>query len=81
MTKMLRANLINPQEFRLEEVERPVPGPGEVLIDVKLCGICGSDIHAYHGYPCHCPLYWAMNLLETLRQSGPMSRNFLRDRR
>ncbi len=34
----------------LEEVPRPQPGPEEVLIRVKSCGICGSDIHiVYEG--------------------------------
>jgi len=27
----------------------PVPGQGEVLIKVAASGICGSDMHAYHG--------------------------------
>ena len=31
-------------DIRLEEVERPGPGEGEVLIRVMACGICGSDI-------------------------------------
>jgi hypothetical protein len=31
----------------IEEVEDPKPGPDEVLIKVKACGICGSDIHFY----------------------------------
>lgn len=32
---------------RIEIVEKdiPVPGPNEVLIEVKACGICGSDVH------------------------------------
>ncbi len=32
---------------RLEIVEKPVPacGPEDVLIEVKACGICGSDVH------------------------------------
>lgn len=30
------------------EVPRPEPGPGEVLIRVGYCGICGSDIEALH---------------------------------
>lgn len=31
-------------DFRLEEVERPHPKAGEVLVEVKAAGICGSDI-------------------------------------
>jgi len=29
----------------IEERDIPKPGPGEVLIEVKACGICGSDVH------------------------------------
>ena len=29
----------------LEEVPCPVPGPGEVLVEIAECGICGSDLH------------------------------------
>lgn len=29
----------------IEERAIPSPGPGEVLIKVKACGICGSDVH------------------------------------
>lgn len=28
----------------------PVPQPGEVLVSVDAVGICGSDMHAYHGF-------------------------------
>ena len=28
------------------EVADPRPGPGEVVIDVEACGLCGSDVHA-----------------------------------
>jgi hypothetical protein len=31
------------------DVPSPVCGPEEVLIQVKACGICGSDIHGYDG--------------------------------
>jgi len=27
----------------------PVPGPGQVRIAVHACGVCGSDLHHYHG--------------------------------
>jgi len=30
-----------------EEVEKPQAGPGEILVKMKACGICGSDLHTY----------------------------------
>jgi L-iditol 2-dehydrogenase len=32
-------------DLRVEEVPDPRPGAGEVLLKIKACGICGSDIH------------------------------------
>lgn len=33
-----------------DDVPDPVPGPGQVLVGVRCCGICGSDLHfATHG--------------------------------
>ena len=34
--------------IELCEVPEPSPGPGEVLIEVKACGVCGTDIHVWH---------------------------------
>ncbi len=36
-------------KFSYEEVPLPEPGPGEVLVAVKACGICGSDVHGMDG--------------------------------
>ncbi len=33
--------------IEMVEKEVPVPGPTEVLIKVKACGICGSDVHMF----------------------------------
>jgi alcohol dehydrogenase, propanol-preferring len=33
----------------IEEVEKPVPGAGEVLIQVKACGVCHTDLHLAAG--------------------------------
>jgi L-iditol 2-dehydrogenase len=41
---MKAANLYAPGDIRCEDVPIPQPGPGEVLIKVKACGVCGSDI-------------------------------------
>ena len=35
--------------FVIEEVERPKPGDGEVLIKVEACGVCHSDLHVAEG--------------------------------
>jgi threonine dehydrogenase-like Zn-dependent dehydrogenase len=35
-------------QFRNEPV--PVVGAGESLLDISFCGICGSDMHAWHGH-------------------------------
>jgi threonine dehydrogenase-like Zn-dependent dehydrogenase len=32
-----------------ETVTDPAPGPGEVVVKVHACSICGSDVHAFHG--------------------------------
>ena len=37
----------NKIDFR--EEKDPIAKPGETLIKVKASGICGSDMHAYHG--------------------------------
>jgi len=33
----------------IEEIERPKPGDGEVLIKVEACGVCHSDLHVADG--------------------------------
>jgi (R,R)-butanediol dehydrogenase/meso-butanediol dehydrogenase/diacetyl reductase len=35
-------------KFVVNEVPTPKPGPGQVLIKVICCGICGSDVHLMH---------------------------------
>lgn len=40
-------------DIRYEEIEKPVPGPGQVLIKVKYTGICGSDVPRVNGDACH----------------------------
>jgi alcohol dehydrogenase, propanol-preferring len=37
----------NPLE--LAEVAKPVPGPGEVLVRVRACGVCRTDLHVVEG--------------------------------
>ncbi|MEW6105621.1 MAG: alcohol dehydrogenase catalytic domain-containing protein, partial [Bacillota bacterium] len=41
--------MVEPGVLRLEDVPAPVPGEGETLIEVKVVGVCGSDVHAFRG--------------------------------
>ena len=38
-----------PYCFEYSDFPDPVPGDDEVLIRVKACGICGSDVHGFTG--------------------------------
>ena len=38
-----------PENYALEEVVVPLPGPGEALVKVEAVGICASDLKCYHG--------------------------------
>ncbi len=46
---MRAAVYYGPRDIRIEDIEAPVPQPGEVLLDVARNGICGSDLHTYVG--------------------------------
>jgi L-iditol 2-dehydrogenase len=45
------AKWYNTKDIRIEEVPRPRPGPGEMLVKVISCGICGSDIVEWYRLP------------------------------
>jgi len=32
-----------------DDAQIPVPGPGEILLRIERIGVCGSDVHVYHG--------------------------------
>ncbi|MFZ0943051.1 MAG: zinc-dependent dehydrogenase [Syntrophobacteraceae bacterium] len=41
----------NNRDIRIEDVPTPRPGPGELLVKVISCGICGSDIVEWYRLP------------------------------
>ncbi len=50
----MKAGVIHAKkDIRYEEIEKPVPQEGQVLIKVKYTGICGSDIPRVNGDACH----------------------------
>ena len=39
----------NPHDMAVDELPKPVPAPGEVLLRIVRAGICGTDYHIYSG--------------------------------
>jgi L-iditol 2-dehydrogenase len=46
---MLQAVMVNPGEIKFQDVPVPSVGPDQVLVKIKRIGVCGSDIHVFHG--------------------------------
>lgn len=49
MAGMQAAVLVRPGQFELREVPVPPVGPMDVLVRVRRTGICGTDLHIFHG--------------------------------
>jgi len=49
MTQITAAFYRGDKTFAVEETQAPNPGPGEVAVRIAYCGICGTDMHVFHG--------------------------------
>ncbi len=41
--------LDRPGSFRVAQVPDPTPGPGQIVVKVDCCGVCGTDLHIMDG--------------------------------
>jgi 2-desacetyl-2-hydroxyethyl bacteriochlorophyllide A dehydrogenase len=41
--------MVEPRRLEIREIDPPVPGPGEVLLEVGIVGFCGGDLNAFRG--------------------------------
>ena len=48
-TEMKSNYFLGNGQFQLREEAMPVPGDRDVLVRVAACGICGTDVHIFHG--------------------------------
>ncbi|WP_370517570.1 zinc-binding dehydrogenase [Pseudactinotalea sp. HY160] len=53
---MRRVSVVAPGEVRVDDVPRPSPQAGEVLVRTAVAGVCGSDTHAAAGQHPFVPL-------------------------
>ncbi|MFS8138738.1 MAG: zinc-dependent alcohol dehydrogenase [Thermomonas sp.] len=51
MTPKMQAAVVEAfgQPLKLMEVDRPVAGPGQILVKTEACGVCHTDLHARNG--------------------------------
>lgn len=81
MVKMMKAAVVEQLggKLTIKDVPVPVPGPGELLVKVKACGVCHTDLHAADGdwpvkpTPPFIPGHEAAGVVEAL---GPGVTNF-----
>ena len=46
---MKSVSVREPSVVSVDDVQRPVPGPGDILVRMHACGICGSDLEKVYG--------------------------------
>ena len=46
---MRQAVVLSDNNVEVADVPDPRPGPGEVLVQTRFAGICGSDVHIFEG--------------------------------
>ena len=69
---MKAARLRRAWEMGVEEVSRPLPGPGDLLVRIEVAGICGSDRHMFRGeYPTATPVTLGHEFCGIVVAAGP----------
>src|SRR5208337_1513840 len=56
MSMMRIAHLVKHHQFTVEEIRRPEPADGQVLIKVTACGVCKGDFDGWNGINGEFPL-------------------------
>ena len=48
---MKAARFLGNKTFAVTDLPTPHAGPGELVLRNQVCGVCGTDVHIYHGEP------------------------------
>jgi alcohol dehydrogenase, propanol-preferring len=69
---------IETNPLQLRELDRPEPGPREVLVRVKLCGVCRTDLHVIEGElpPKKSSLIPGHQVVGTVEKLGSIAKRF-----
>ena len=74
---------ISSAPLRLQDRPAPRPGPGEILLRVKCCGVCHTDLHIVEGElsGIELPRVPGHQIVGTVEASGPKADRFVSGRR
>ncbi len=77
----MRAMLLDAphQPLRHATIERPTPGAGQVLLAVRTCAVCRTDLHILDGdlhHPPRLPLVLGHEIVGTVIEAGPAAERF-----
>jgi alcohol dehydrogenase, propanol-preferring len=69
---------IESRPLELAEVDRPEPGPGEILVRITACGVCRTDLHVCEGDlpPKHPRIVPGHEIVGIVERSGPACHRF-----
>ena len=74
---MKAATFHGPGSYEVKTVDEPVVGPDNVLVEVKACGVCGTDDHILHGaYAASFPLILGHEYSGVIRDVGTDVKDF-----
>src|SRR5579875_2201941 len=65
-----------PDDVRVETVPVPEIGPGEVLVKIDTCGICGTDLKKIHTGSHAAPRIFGHEMAGTVVMTGPGVEHF-----
>jgi threonine dehydrogenase-like Zn-dependent dehydrogenase len=58
------------QQIEVREEDYPTPEAEEVVIRIRACGICGTDLHYYHDFPSNTPIPLGHEVAGTVHETG-----------
>lgn len=78
MAQMRAAVLVAPKRFEIQIRDIPVPKPDEILINIERVGICGTDLHIFHGHYAadKLPLVPGHEFVGRIQQNGASAKRF-----
>ena len=78
-----RTRPVQEKPLKISDIPIPEPGPGQVLIKVKACGVCHTDLHTVEGdlpLP-RLPLVPGHQVVGHIEKTGPNATRFTGDER